>query len=93
MEQGTLRHHQVNGLEAAGVERNRLPHQATEDIEHHRLGDGQGGIEIAVVLGGGAAEIHPGPACRHIDLHGHPDLAAMVELNLGLIGIRGLAAA
>ena len=50
VQQTARRHDQLQRLEATGVQRNRLLHQATEGVEHHRLGDRQRGIEVAGLL-------------------------------------------
>ncbi len=81
VEQAALRHQQLQGLQAAGVEGDGLPHQAAEHVEHRCLGDGQGGIEVVGPLGGGAAEIQPGPARLLIHPDRHRDPAAAIEIE------------
>ena len=81
MQQATERHHQVDRLEAAGIERDRLRHQHPKHVEHHRLGDRQRGVEITALLGGGAAEVHPHPPLPVVGLDRHHNARAVVEFH------------
>ena len=75
------RHQELQRLETAGIERDRLLHQAAEHVEHHRLGDRQRGVEIAALLRRGAAEIDARPPRLPIHLHPHHDRHAAIHLH------------
>src|SRR4029078_9959081 len=77
-----LRHDDLDGTEAAGVERNLLIHQRAEYIKHASARDRLGGIEGVGDLRAGAGEIDGRFARLLIDLDGDLDDAALVGLDL-----------
>ena len=51
IEQTAQRHDQADRFKAAGIERDLLCHQTAQHVEHHGLGNRQGGIAVAGLLG------------------------------------------
>jgi len=82
IQQRPLRNHQRERQEAAGVQRNGLIHQTTQDVKHRSLGDRQRGMEVVIPLGTGAAEIQRGAPLIPIHAHGEIQAGAVIQLHL-----------
>ena len=79
-EHAARRDDDVEGLEAAGVERDVGVDQRAEDVEHGRRRHRRGRVEVVAALRRGAGEVDGGAAGRAVDGHGDDDRAAVVEL-------------
>ncbi len=76
-----LGHDEMQGLEATGVERNVVVHQAAKHVQHRRHGNGLGRVEIVGLLRRGAGEVDLGFAPLSIDTDRHTNACAAIELQ------------
>jgi len=70
---------QLHRFQAPLVQRNGIPYQTPEHVEHRRAGDGEGGIEVARMLRRGAVEIDGDTTPNAVHTERHPDPAAVVH--------------
>ncbi len=82
-EHGTGRHDDVEGAQAAVVERDVVVDKGPEDIQDRRVDDREGGVEVRGELRGRAGEVDGGGAVLAVHAHAYPDDRARV----GLVGV------
>jgi hypothetical protein len=79
VEHAAFGHHDLDGFQAAGVERDLVVDQRAEDVEHRRHRDRARRVEVVGELRAGPGEVDLGAARLGIDAHLHADHRAVVE--------------